>query len=70
MELCPICNLRPRHFREHQDENGKNIIVVDWWSCKKCAKTLSAKEYNELLVLIFNQPEQKLPAQKFQASLF
>lgn len=63
--MCPICNLRPRYFREHQDENGKNIIVVDWWSCKKCAKTLSVKEYNELLIEIFNLPEGK-----FQAKLF
>jgi len=36
LEICPIC--------------GKNENHPKWWSCEKCATTLSVKDYNQFLI--------------------
>ena len=70
-EICPICNTNPRYIKKVIVKDGKSIqtpdgsyyfksngtkeVLKDFWSCKACAKKLSAKEYNQKIIEIWNQ---------------
>ena len=70
LNICPICNIRECYYKTQMVKNGYTIKnpngtyyfkqtgwiekIDEWWSCKKCAKDLSAKEYNNKLVKIFS----------------
>jgi hypothetical protein len=66
LNLCPICGVRPKYHKvekikvgtTHKDDFGRyyfsqagwNYVNVDYWSCKKCTKDLSTKEYNDFII--------------------
>lgn len=68
--LCPICKTRECYQKKRMVKDGYTIKqpngsyyfkqtgwrekIDEWWSCKKCAKKLSVKNYNNKLIEIYN----------------
>ena len=67
--LCPICNTMECYTKKvsvkdgyatvkngkyYFKETGMREKIIEWWSCKECCKKLSAKEYNNKMVEVYN----------------
>jgi hypothetical protein len=74
MNLCPICQLRQTYKINRKVKTGETIktktgyifkqtgeieVKEEYWTCKKCANRLSAKEYNDALINYFNNKNKQ-----------